>query len=390
MSDKERIELQKDKQYIDEIKRKATERSNQARQLRRRQVALERFSWVFNVVSVATAVYFAISITDTYPTLWQFVFAGALISLLALGEVAKRYAIKEVGEGVYMWSAAVALLVGVSFFASYTGGNRFTVEMATPPPIERTGAIDTLNIEIAKVDAEIANWKKQTWRGKLVSDARDGIKRLEGIKAGLIEQRTKLENRDLSNNDERQDEHKAEVQNFGNIFGGVAGAMDFCLIICLLLAKSDEKTARILAGISEVKRPPIPSNAVPVSNATIPDETVTELRSQVERYRNENVTLRGQLDDLKRNVTALRNEALQRYDSQLVEKRNTVTDETVTQSVTKPVTKKKKKRNAKKAKSVTKNCACGCGETVTGRGKYFDDKCRQRAYRARKQNEAKG
>lgn len=295
MEEKEAIQTRKDADYLEEIKRRASERDNTARQLRKRQYALENASYLFNIVSVLTAAYFVISWASKYAAVWQIAFSVVLIAILALFELGKRYSISEASEGVYVYALPVAFLCGVSIFASYQGGERFTVEMAAPPAPVHNSQIDSLNMRIAAVDADIERWEQQTWAGKIVRDARQGINRLEDVKADLIKQRASLENRDLKNNDNTQAEHKAEVTQFGNIFGGVAGSMDLLLIACLWLAKRDEKEARILAGILEpaAVKTKVPPHLKAVSEGA---DTPSRMAKEIERLKKENENLRARAD----------------------------------------------------------------------------------------------
>lgn len=254
MSNESTIEAGRDAAYLERVKQRHAARKNTARQLRIRQTALENGSWFFNALSVLTAAYFAVDMSANYSGVWAWLMGGALVCALILIEIAKRYTIEEGAEGKRIWFVPVAMLVAVSFYVSYHGGEAFTVEMAKAPETEHNPAIDSLGVRIAAVDADIANWKKQTWRGKIVTDARRSISKLEQTKIELIEQRTELERRELERNDRTENEHETELRTFGNVFGMVAGAADLLLIACLLIAKADEQAARHLLGLNERER----------------------------------------------------------------------------------------------------------------------------------------
>lgn len=283
--DKQTIEARKDEQYKEKVIERFFARQNSIRQLRRRHIALDNWSYAFNIVSVATAAYFVFSITSQYPTGWQIVFSSFLVGLLAMNELAKRFTINEAAEETRIWFVATFFLICISFYASYEGGSRFTVEQAEGPVVEHNFAIDSLNERIAAIDADINRWENQTWRGKIVRDARKGINRLEDAKTALIKQRTELEQRDLHRNDASEQKHTMEIENYGIIFGTVAGLMDALLLICLLIARGAEKEARMLLGLVDnepVKQKPKKRSTpvVPTVPSLVPTSNTEQKKSE--------------------------------------------------------------------------------------------------------------
>lgn len=327
--DRQTIQTGQDARYLETIKRRFQDRQNTIRQLRLKQTTLEWVSVFFNAVSVLTASYFVISLTDNYAGIWKIAFASVLIAVLVMNEYAKRWAINEGAEGERSWFFAVAVLVGISFYASYQGGERFMVERSIGPTLEHNPAIDSLNQRIAAVDSDVANWKRQTWKGKIVTDARRSIAKLEQTKIALIEQRTALEQRDLSRNDETEQAHRSEIRSFGVVFGGVAGVMDVLLVFCLLMAKSAEQSARFLLGLTDAnanektvhersrerERPnekanvlaPAPASAQPAVNRELAEysqrtgQQIADLKAQLARERMENERMKKEAE---RNVRA--------------------------------------------------------------------------------------
>lgn len=245
--EREQIERAKDDDFRQYIVKRFTQQSV-IRSARRSAIRSKNVSWGANAFSYVLAIYAVYYFANLYDG-WKFYFLMTLgVVILAAWEIGKRLSTIAFFEGAYnqaergkMWAGLIMIvLVAGSMSATYYGGERLVVEETTGPKQVHDARIDSLSQMIAKAEADIQVMKKQTWRGKIVRDARAQITSLQSRVDNLIAERTRIEQRDEETNDGLGQEHKAKVTNLGFVFGGLGAIADLLLIGLLGFAEKKE------------------------------------------------------------------------------------------------------------------------------------------------------
>lgn len=245
--ERERIERAKDFDFRKQVVKRFAQQSV-IRSARRSAIRSKNASWGANLFSYILATYAVYYFASLYAG-WKFYFLMALgLSILAIWEVSKRMSAVAFFEGTYnqaerwkMWFGAILIiLVAGSMGATYYGGNKLVMEENTGAEQVHTARIDSLSILIAKAEADKDLMKGQTWRGKIVRDARKQMNQLQTRIDGLIAERTRLENKDEETNDKLGKEHESKMANLGLVFGGLGAVADIVLIFLLGFAERRE------------------------------------------------------------------------------------------------------------------------------------------------------
>lgn len=239
MTDKEKVALEKDKQFASKVHEKYSPDKNFLRHARITAERVKSISWGFNTISWLAAIYGIVYFTEVYSGAKKIVLI-IIGGVLLIGlEIAKRYSIVQTFEGYYNkderykinWGFAIPLFLAISIFVSYHGGDKFIKEESSSPTLVYNSKIDSINEQIALAQADIATNQKQTWKGRITRKAKASIALLDERINNLTSQKIDLENKDLATNEGIEQKHEDKLANFGVIFGSVAGAMDILLIL---------------------------------------------------------------------------------------------------------------------------------------------------------------
>lgn len=136
-------------------------------------------SYVFNVVSAATAAYFVYSTTEKIVTNKSISIALAIVFLVFL-EIVKRYSSSMVFKKHYFrdstpagWLTFSIIIMLFSVSSSYFGTNKGIKDFTPDDP-----KIDQIKVEIAQINADLLAQKKTTWKGKITTQANKNISSL--------------------------------------------------------------------------------------------------------------------------------------------------------------------------------------------------------------------
>ncbi len=168
--------------------------------------------------------------------------AGAVtLAALAALEISKRetsgrffHDVLQFGKFSPGLLAAVLGLAAVSTTCSYFGAE-MVVKQLTPPPA--LVSADTLTApvrtQIAAIDAQIADAKKSTWKGKLTTRAQRTVERLTRTKEALLTEQIRQQQRADSRNDATETEHTATTEANASGFAAFTLCCEVLLIACL-------------------------------------------------------------------------------------------------------------------------------------------------------------
>lgn len=255
MVTKKDLERNKDVNYAEELKAKHERESNPVTEARIKSVIYRNASIAVNCFSVLTAMGAIAYVIDFFSFAGK-IFAVIFMTSILVGiELGKRHLIPNGFQGSAFSVIFALLLSSASMSISYLGGNTWTTELATPPPIEKNPKIDSLNQEIINLDKDIDLWENQTWRGKIVREARKGKKDLESLKIALINQRMALEEEDRVKNRDIKHYHKSKITSLGFVTASIAAGMDVFLWVFLWLMYSTERDAKLAMGLLSSRSP---------------------------------------------------------------------------------------------------------------------------------------
>lgn len=247
----EKTEIEKDKSFVSKIANKFTPK-DLIRESRKESSALKRWSFACNILSLLAAVYYIYYITMDYSGYKKAIplFIGVVV-LIAV-ELGKRYFSIITFEYYYaamkkwiMLAFPVLVLSAISITISSLGGDKFVKEESAPIQLVRNLKTDTLKSEIIALRSEVALQKKQTWRGKIVTDSRKLIKEYEARISKKEDQITSIEKEDKLSNKGLAEKRDNRLQDWGLIFGLFVGSMDVLLIILLGRAEFLEHRAQL-------------------------------------------------------------------------------------------------------------------------------------------------
>jgi len=283
---KEHIEKIKDQNYLDFIRQKY---ANKDLIRINRQLAKNLKSWsvLFNLVSYSTACYAVYFFASIYAGFQLYFILVLGLILLGTWELAKRFLAINSFEGLFnadesykrWFGLGLVVAVAVSGFVSYYGGDKFVSQENSGSEHVYNFQIDSINKEIKKAETDKALYTQQTWKGKIVTDARKMMKIQDEKIAALTIQRLKLENMDINKNTQLENEHAAKIANLGLVFGLIAGGCDLFLILFLGWAEKLEWELHCLltgTGSQKAKKKKTVNNIVPMRQ---PDNDRVQIRA---------------------------------------------------------------------------------------------------------------
>lgn len=213
-----------------------------------RQLKLSSIIW--NIISLLAASYFVYYHVKDVTDLFQAsVFAVILLFVLVAIEFAKRIFAVKMFERFYSQEKFVPLafvlliLVCISLYVSYQGGEKFVVYESAKPELAFNPIRDSLQAEMAVIEDKITEQRKIKWKGKITEEPLQMIKQYEQDKRNI---RAELKNLEAADNEENagvKTEHSEKLKGKGVIFGCIAGAMDLLLILFIGRAEYLENEA---------------------------------------------------------------------------------------------------------------------------------------------------
>lgn len=196
-------------------------------------------SFIFHLLSAATA---AALVFLFIKGITQSVIIAAVLTatILAALEIAKRItstrlfsSLMQFGKLSVGLAAAALALSALSTTAAYYGAHRAVTEW-TPPAqhIDGDSITGPLRQQIAQIDKQISDTRKQTWKGKITAPAQVTIERLNRQRETALAEITRQQTRIDAKNDAAESGHKTTTE------GNAAGFALFTLAseILLLLA----------------------------------------------------------------------------------------------------------------------------------------------------------
>lgn len=172
-------------------------------------------SYLFNALSAATAaalVYFFL-----FGMIGNALASGVLTAaLLAVLEIAKRETTGRLFNGILQFSkfsaglaSAVVVLAALSVTSSYFGAQRLVVEFTPPAQQINVDSLTTpLREQIALIDRQTADARKQTWKGKTTAAAQRTIERLTRQKETALAELVRQQQRIDAKNDTTEHIHQ--------------------------------------------------------------------------------------------------------------------------------------------------------------------------------------
>ena len=291
----EEIKNKKDQEFAEKILNKYSQKPL-IRLLRVRTNNCRVVTYPFQLVSLLSIIAFVSWFSSDYSG-WVYCGIITFLSLVAIGwEIAKRFAIIETFDGVWnptrKWKLVflplVLVLIAGSFLGSYKGGDEFTKTQVKAPTLVYNSAIDSIKSKIEKDESLISSLQATTWKKKITRTANKGINSTQELQIQRQAQIAKLEEADKLENDQIINKHEAKKSSLGSVLGGIAGAMDFLILICLGFAEhfeteADKLVRSLTTGNQQVAQQQSSSYQQLPSNATqrAAQQPISENKSRI-------------------------------------------------------------------------------------------------------------
>jgi hypothetical protein len=197
-------------------------------------------SFIFHILSAATAaalVFLFIGKLIPSPALAAVVTLAALVALeLAKRETSGRFFhdLLQYGKFAPGLLAVVLGLSAASIACSYFGAEKAVREL-TPPPTLVNGDTVTAPIraQLAAIDGQINDAKRNTWKGKVTTRAQQTIDRLTRQREALTNEMIRQQTRTDTRNDATETEHVTTTEANANGFALFTLCSEILLIVCL-------------------------------------------------------------------------------------------------------------------------------------------------------------
>lgn len=283
----ERIEREKDELYKEQV-RKRFKKPSIIRSARLASKKCKRLAWVPNGFSYLLAIYSVYYFSSLYTGFKFYLIVVIGVLGLAAWELGKRACLISFYEGFFgvrgnsamLYGVVVVALIGGSMATTYYGGDKFVENESKEQEVVHNPKIDSLQAKIKTANANKDEMRKQTWRGKIVGDARENINIQDNLIADWEKQIAFLEARDIDTNDQLGEDHKDRLANFGLIFGGFGAIMDIILIVLIGYAEKKEAEVHFL-NLSDTDKKPSNKRSESVPNRSKRSEPKEESRQEV-------------------------------------------------------------------------------------------------------------
>lgn len=197
-------------------------------------------SFLFHILSAATAAALVYLFTAG---LIPSAILAAVVTLAALAalEISKRETSGRLFHDWLQFSkfspgllAVVLGLAAISTACSYFGAER-AVKALTPPPVLVSADTVTASIraQLEAIDGQIADAKRNTWKGTLTTRAQRTVERLTRQREALTNEMIRQQNRADTRNDATEQEHAATTELNAQGFALFTAGCEALLILCL-------------------------------------------------------------------------------------------------------------------------------------------------------------
>lgn len=197
-------------------------------------------SILFHILSAATAA--ALVFLFVGKLIPSDLTAGAVtLAALAVLEVSKRETSGRFFHDALQFSkispglcAAVIGLSAVSIACSYFGAEKAVKELTPPPALVIADTLTApIRAQIADIDGQIADAKKNTWKGKVTAPSQRTIERLTAQKETLLNELVRQQTRTDTRNDETEETHTRTTETNAAGFALFTLVSELLLILCL-------------------------------------------------------------------------------------------------------------------------------------------------------------
>lgn len=255
-SDLQKIESAKEAQFVDNIIKTHVKKGVVSENYKKVK-ALNVFSFLPQFISLVTASFFIIYVLSGYSLTARIVLISLLILIAGAVEYGKRVTLREIGKGYFLndklnilFTVGLVILVTVSCYVSYQGGNKLIVENDNGAELVHNPKIDSLNNLLAAELETIKRLQNTTWKGVITRSANKGINESKKIQSVILSQINALEEKDEKINAGLQAKHESKITNMGYLTGGAAILADLVLIVLLLYIE------KLKADIIHLHTPP--------------------------------------------------------------------------------------------------------------------------------------
>lgn len=197
-------------------------------------------SFLFHILSAATAA--ALIFLFVGKLIPNAMFAGAVTLAALVGlELAKRetsgrffHDALQFGKMSPGLGVVVLGLSAVSIACSYFGAERAVREFTPPPALINADTLTApIRGQLAAIDGQIADAKKNTWKGKVTTRAQRTIDRLTRQKDLLVSEFVRQQSRADQRNDATETAHTATTEANASGFALFTLCSELLLIVCL-------------------------------------------------------------------------------------------------------------------------------------------------------------
>lgn len=130
--------------------------------------------------------------------------------------------------------AVVVGLSAVSIACSYFGAERAVRQLTPPPALVNSDTLTApVRAQIAAIDGQINDAKKNTWKGKVTAPAQRTIDRLTRQKEALVNELIRQQNRTDTRNDATEQAHANTTETNAQGFALFTLCCELLLIVCL-------------------------------------------------------------------------------------------------------------------------------------------------------------
>lgn len=227
---------------------------------------LSGFTWFIQAVTVAVSFMAIIGLLAPmmpYPAAVFFSFAS-LVCVEILKRLTFKPSVKEFLQfrkfSVFQILIAFAML-GVSLWLTWNGTHKAVFELTAPPTLVNVDS--TVSYEkqrIKEINADIAQAKKITWKGKITEKGQKLIEKLTNERAKIQDKLDTKETTTTAKNEQTTADHTAKTMTSATHFKYLTLCLD--LLLFALLAWLEYYDYRSLAEFSELKAAAIQQQAL--------------------------------------------------------------------------------------------------------------------------------
>jgi len=203
----------------------------------RKVKALGIWSYLPNLVSIATASFFLIYLLQDYPIITKVILI-LVLSIVIIGlEAAKRLGLKSLAkkkfsDPVEPYSGllfSLAIVSALSMTSSYIGGDKIIKTTSTPPQWEESQELADLKAQYKDEKESQKNFEATTWKGRITRQAMAGVKESQKVQKELRAKIDKLHAEEKLIFTGLMEKHEQKTFSFGIVLGVIACFADVIL-----------------------------------------------------------------------------------------------------------------------------------------------------------------